>query len=334
MAELNPNEWDSFISQFLDPHLLQTTPWGQLKSEFGWKTVRLTRQGCGAQVLIRRIFPGINFAYIPKGPIGGNEHGLLPEIDAICQKNACAFIKVEPDRWMSYEMGGTSDSPFNHSNFFSSKHCIQPMRTLVVDISGDESLILARMKQKTRYNINLALKKNVIVKPYSDLSTFYNLMEITSQRDRFGIHSLAYYQRAYDLFITRDLCQLFVAEYEGMAISAIMVFRIGKRAWYFYGASSDLHRDKMPNYLLQWEAMRWAKSQGCTEYDLWGVPDADLNTLEANFASRQDGLWGVYRFKRGFGGELKRSVGSLDRIYNPILYRLYSLWLKYRKIEG
>jgi lipid II:glycine glycyltransferase (peptidoglycan interpeptide bridge formation enzyme) len=90
----------------------------------------------------------------------------------------------------------------------------------------------------------------------------------------------------------------------------------------------------MPNYLLQWEAIRWAKSQGCTEYDLWGVPDEDLATLEANFANRNIGLWGVYRFKRGFGGELRRSVGPWDRVYNPTLYRLYSVWLKYRKVES
>jgi lipid II:glycine glycyltransferase (peptidoglycan interpeptide bridge formation enzyme) len=90
----------------------------------------------------------------------------------------------------------------------------------------------------------------------------------------------------------------------------------------------------MPNYLLQWEAIRWAKSQGCTEYDLWGVPDEDMDTLEANFTLRSDGLWGVYRFKRGFGGELKRSVGSWDRVYNPLLYRAYTLWQKYRQVEA
>ena len=130
-------------------------------------------------------------------------------------------------------------------------------------LAGEETQILGRMKQKTRYNINLALKKNVIVKPHTDLSAFYDLMEITGQRDQFGIHSLDYYQRAFDLFHAHDQCQLLLAEFEGTPISALIVFRDGNRAWYFYGASSNLHRDRMPNYLLQWEAMRWAKSQGC-----------------------------------------------------------------------
>jgi lipid II:glycine glycyltransferase (peptidoglycan interpeptide bridge formation enzyme) len=90
----------------------------------------------------------------------------------------------------------------------------------------------------------------------------------------------------------------------------------------------------MPNYVLQWEAMRWARSLGCTEYDLWGIPDVDENTLENNFQSRLGGLWGVYRFKRGFGGEVRRGLGPWDRVYNPILYKLYRLWLRARRIEN
>jgi lipid II:glycine glycyltransferase (peptidoglycan interpeptide bridge formation enzyme) len=89
----------------------------------------------------------------------------------------------------------------------------------------------------------------------------------------------------------------------------------------------------MPNYLLQWEAIRWAKSHNCSEYDLWGVPDEDLEILEANFARNYAGLWGVYRFKRGFGGELKRSSGPWDRVYNPYLYRLYTFLMKYRRTQ-
>lgn len=333
MAEISPIEWDAFISQFSNPHIMQTSPWGQLKADFGWQLVQIASRNCGAQILIKRILPGINFAYLPKGPVGEYWTQLMPEINAICHSRKCVFLKIEPDQLINNDPNIANPNPLPEL-FIQSHHNIQPMRTLMVDITGEETQILGRMKQKTRYNINLALKKNVIVKPHTDLSTFYDLMEVTGQRDQFGIHSLAYYQRAYELFHARDLCQLLLAEFEGTPISALIIFRVMNRAWYFYGASSNLHRDRMPNYLLQWEAIRWAKSQGCCEYDLWGVPDVDLATLEANFASRSDGLWGVYRFKRGFGGELKRSVGPWDRVYNPFLYRIYSLWLKYRNIKG
>jgi lipid II:glycine glycyltransferase (peptidoglycan interpeptide bridge formation enzyme) len=142
----------------------------------------------------------------------------------------------------------------------------------------------------------------------------------------FGIHSPDYYRQAYDIFHPHDLCELFIAEFEHQPLAAIMVFTYGERAWYFYGASSDLHRNLMPTYLLQWEAMLWAKSRGCSEYDLWGIPDAPLESLEADFKTRSDGLWGVYRFKRGFGGELRRSVGAWDRVYRPLLYYFYRWW--------
>ena len=90
----------------------------------------------------------------------------------------------------------------------------------------------------------------------------------------------------------------------------------------------------MPAYLLQWEAMRWAKARGCSVYDLWGVPDADEAALEAGFAHRSEGLWGVYRFKRGFGGVLRRSAGAWDRPYLPLVYPLYRWWSRKRQEVG
>jgi peptidoglycan pentaglycine glycine transferase (the first glycine) len=107
-----------------------------------------------------------------------------------------------------------------------------------------------------------------------------------------------------------------------------MIFVNGERAWYFYGASNNEQRNLMPTYLVQWEAMRWARQRGCKEYDLWGVPDADLQRLEAEFKTRSDGLWGVYRFKRGFGGQLRRSLEPWERVFNPWLYKLYRWQVK------
>jgi len=333
MPEISQSEWDAFLSRYANPHILQTSPWGQLKASFGWRSVNVVKGESGAQVLLKRVLPGINLAYIPKGPVGGDWDGLWPEIDDTCRANHCVFLKVEPDIWTENDQEGENQSHHRPENFIHSRHSIQPMQTLIVELSGEENLILGRMKQKTRYNINLALKRNVKIKPHTDITTFYDMMEITGERDQFGIHSLAYYQKAYDLFHDHDMCQLLVAEYNRAPISALLAFRSGNRAWYFYGASSNLHRDRMPNYLLQWEAIRWAKSQGCLSYDLWGVPDVNMETLEANFTNRSDGLWGVYRFKRGFGGEIRRSAGPWDRVYNPILYRMYTLWQSYRKVE-
>ncbi len=150
---------------------------------------------------------------------------------------------------------------------------------------------------------------------------------LRSQRDSFGVHSPEYYRTALDLFAP-DYATLLLASYQGRELGGLMAFALGKRAWYFYGASSNEERERMPNYALQWEAISWARERGCTEYDLWGIPDEDETTLEAHFQTRDDGLWGVYGFKRGFGGRVWRAVGAWDRVYNPVLYILYSLATK------
>jgi peptidoglycan pentaglycine glycine transferase (the first glycine) len=318
-------QWDEFLTQYPNTHLLQTTAWGELKSYFGWSVERIVAGDTGAQVLLRQLFPGITLAYLPKGPVGESWDTLLPAIDTICQRKHVIFLKVEPDQWI---MPDGEDRPPH--GFKPGIHSIQPPRTLLVDLSGNEDAVLGRMRQKTRYNIKLAQKKGVTVRSTDDLALFYQLMQVTGTRDKFGVHSQAYFQRAYDLFHTRNSCELLLAEYGQQPLAALMVFAHGNRAWYLYGASSNEHRDRMPTYLLQWEAMRWAKGRGCMLYDLWGVPDTDENTLEAEFTHRSDGLWGVYRNKRGFGGKLCRAAGSWDRVYSPSAYRLYNWWVSRR----
>jgi lipid II:glycine glycyltransferase (peptidoglycan interpeptide bridge formation enzyme) len=114
-----------------------------------------------------------------------------------------------------------------------------------------------------------------------------------------------------------------MAEYEGRPLAGLMAFAWGQTAAYFYGASSNEERQRMPAYAAQWAAMRWAKAKGCMSYDLWGIPDAPEGELEEQFTGRTDHLWPVYRFKRGFGGEIRRTVGAADRVYNRLLHRLY-----------
>jgi lipid II:glycine glycyltransferase (peptidoglycan interpeptide bridge formation enzyme) len=186
------------------------------------------------------------------------------------------------------------------------------------------------MKQKTRYNIKLAQKKGVVVRASSDIETFHRLMQETGGRDQFGIHSLAYYQKAYELFQPNGACTLLLADVGGQPLAGLMVFTQGERAWYLFGASSNELREYMPTYLLQWEAIRWARERGCKLYDLWGVPDVDETTLESEFNLRSDGLWGVYRNKRGYGGSLVRSAGPWDRIYSTVAYKLYLWWITHR----
>ncbi len=341
MPQLTRDEWDDLISKHPQAHILQSAAWGDLKSEFGWDVYRFYYGEVAAQLLIRKLALGFKLAYLPKGPVGGDQlfsasdaqgkceniDRLMQEIDRLCQDQRCAFLKIEPDIW---EVTSHSQSREIPNGCRLSQHAIQPPRTVVLDVRGSEEQVLERMKQKTRYNIRLAAKKGVTVNPSTDLTSFRSILDITSQRDGFGVHSSEYYAKAFNLFHPKDECELFMAEHDGQTLAGLMVFAKGGRAWYFYGGSSEIKRDLMPNYLLQWEAIRWARAHGCTEYDLWGVPDFDEQTLEDNFLKRSDGLWGVYRFKRGFGGKILRSVGPFDRVYNAPIYRLYNVWVRRR----
>ena len=326
-------EWDSFVASHPQGHILKTPAWADLKCAFGWTAARIgiKEKGnvvAGAQILFRTLPLGIaTIAYIPKAPIANWENEalvkfLFENIDQVCRDRNAIFVKIEPLI--------TSNFQLPTSNFQKSKP-IQPQRTLVIDLRPSEEEILAAMKQKTRYNIRLAEKKGVAVNPSDDLDTFNRLMQITGERDQFGVHSSAYYRKAYELFRPLNRAQIFTAYYNDQPLATLMLFILGERAWYFYGGSSNEERNRMPTYLLQWEAMRWAKARGATHYDLWGVPDEDEATLEANFESRDDGLWGVYRFKRGFGGKLIREPDAIDRVYSPMMYKLYRMVTERRK---
>jgi len=327
MPIVSLTDWQAFLEHHPEAHLLQTGEWGELKAAFGWRPVRILSGDCGAQILFRRLPLGFSVGYVPK-PILSRESlvrgsSLLAELDSVCRRNHAVFLKIELDSWDAQPEGLPSESSKTNHGLRVSPHNIQPPRTIIVDLRGSEEEILARMKQKCRYNVRLAERKGVTVRAWDDLEGFHYMMTATGGRDGFGVHSLEYYRRAYNLFHPAGLAELLVAEFEGRPLAALMVFARGNRSWYLFGASIDDERNRMPAYLLQWEAMRWARAGGCEEYDLWGVPDEDEANLEARFEARSDGLWGVYRFKRGFGGQVFRAAQALDRVYYPLLYSLY-----------
>lgn len=334
-------EWDDFVAAHPHGSLLQTTAWARLKNNFGWSSQRVwLRQGgqlqAGAQMLIKSVGFGLaRVGYIPHGPLVNWQDTqqvrvLFDQLDMAAYQRRVGFVKLEPLLWQDEPAAAHWDNVCQIYQLQTAVDTIQPPRTMLVDLRPSPDDILAAMKQKTRYNIRLAERKGVAVRlgTEADLPAFMQLMRITGERDGFGIHAPQYYRRAYEVFAPNDVA-LLLAEYEKRPLAAVMVFKNGPRAAYLYGASSSEERSRMPNYAVQWAAICWAKEHGCTTYDLWGVPDALLEELEAQFEQRSDGLWGVYRFKRGFGGLLRRTVGPADRVYNQRTHRLYQ-WRRNR----
>lgn len=328
-------EWDAFVAAHPRGSILQTTDWARLKNRFGWSSERvwMRRDGRlvgGAQILFRSVALGVvKLGYVPHGPLVDwrDEEQvavLLNYIDQAAYKRGAGMVKIEPRLWQDEMPAADWQEICIHHQLDTQTDTIQPPRTILIDLRPSLDDILGGMKQKTRYNIRLAEKKGVTVRQGrdSDIPAFYQLMQTTGERDGFGIHQPTYYGSAMQIFAPEQ-ATLLLAEYEGKLLAGAMVFALGKTAAYFYGASGDEERQRMPTYAVQWAAIRWAKARGCTVYDLWGIPDALEADLEAGFTDRTDGLWPVYRFKRGFGGEIKRTVGAADRVYNQTLQRLY-----------
>lgn len=346
-----PDQWDAFVAAQPRAHVLQLSAWADLKRAFGWEADRVALVEddqiiAGAQLLFRRLpFRLGTMAYLAMGPYISK--GLSDDvrtrtivslqniIDTCAKEHQAAFLKWEPGIPESDTVEVRHALPLPTQpelRFHPSPQTIQPPRTILIDISGDDDSILARMNQGTRRKIRQSQKNGIRYWEASraEVSIFNAMMQTTGTRNTFGVHTPEYYELAYDLFVPKGYAALILAEHEGDTLAGIMVFAVGKTAWYLYGASSDMKRNLMAAYGVQWAAIQWAKACGCTVYDMWGIPDDDEATLEAQFQERSDGLWGVYGFKRGWGGQVVRSLGAWDKVYNPVVYNAYKAALRLR----
>lgn len=325
-------QWDQFVNEHSCGHLLQSWGWGELKASVGWHPLRLAlwdteRQHivAVAQVLRRGVahvplWAG-HLAYIPKGPVLDWSHPLLFEalfrqLDTELRRQGALALWMEPRA-----ASGESITKQLAALQFQPAPAIQPVRTILLDLTCDEETLLARMKEKWRYNVRLAERKGVrvrVAQTMEDVQTWYRLLQTTSERDRFAIHTLDYYLQVWHSFVPLGQVRLLLAEYNGQLLAGIFIGLMAKQAIYLYGASSNEQRHLMPNYLLQWEAIRWAKQEGAVEYDFWGIPETD---------DEHEAMAGVYRFKRGWGGEVVRFVGCCEHTYRPLAMRLVRRFL-------
>jgi len=194
---------------------------------------------------------------------------------------------------------------------------IQFRNTVLLDLENSEEDLLMAMKSKTRYNVRLAGRKGVSIRRggMDDLDMLYAMYAETAIRDGFAIRSKDYYLTVWQTFLASEMLTPLIAEVDGNPVAGLMLFTYCKTAWYIYGMSKDEHRNLMPTYLIQWEAFRLAKDKGCTVYDLWGAPDE---------FKPDDSLWGVYRFKKGLGGQVVRTIGAWDLPLRPWVFKLYA----------
>ncbi|GCE25635.1 methicillin resistance protein [Dictyobacter alpinus] len=330
-------QWNDFVAKSPYGIITQSYEWGELSKDVGSGALRIgvvdEQNNLHAAMLILVVkMPMLRsrFFYAPRGPVIDDPNSpvmnvLLNFVKSEARKHGAFMLKLEPG---ADEGDARWTSALTRRGFHISSQSLHIRNEWILDIRPEEKDILANMKEKWRYNIRLATRKGVTVREghgHEDHEIFYRILQETSERDKFYIHDIEHFELLAKLYEEDDSYALLIAEHEGKAIAAIVLMRLGKWCWYRYGASLNQGRNLMPNHLLQWTGMQWAKAHGCEYYDFLGIP----NSLEEP-AAQKDPLWGVYTFKRGFNGFPRLSMPGYDLPYNPFLYQAYKSMLDFK----
>ena len=338
---MDREKWNHIISQFETSTILQTWEWGQIKTNYGWKQDHYVKEDASgnlkaaALILSReqrfsKFGPSMKILYIPHGPLLDWDNAAFVEetldlLKEYSKTQKAAYIKIDPqivltqDANDSKEFKGKAANElreyFKKAGWINSRQQIQFKNTFWIDLTKSEEVLLANMKQKTRYNIRLAEKKDVKVRrgSSSDFNVIYEMYAATSARDGFIIRPKEYYFLLWKTFMEAGMAVPLIAEVAGEPVGALFLFYFNQKSYYLYGMSRDVHREKMPSYLLQWEAIKLSKALGCKIYDLWGAPDV---------FDPSDRMWGVYKFKEGLGGEVIQTIGAIDFPTSKLAYTI------------
>lgn len=324
----NKTEWDNLLVRFV-ASFLHSWEWGEVLVGSGQKVERILIENDGASLLALLVFKSMpfrkQFVFVPTGPLVtegsiGNEKNWQELIRYIKEKRVM-FLKIEPN--------SVEKLPRFVKDMTKVVRDVNPMATMVLDLSKSTDLILQSFHQKTRYNINLAERKDLKIKWEKNFSVFWELMKKTGSRDGFALHPEKNYAAAFNGPATRQ-----VTIYSGNTPVAAGCFWIFKdTCYYLYGASDHEFRQLMAPYLVQWEAIKMAKNENCKYYDFFGVAPKIENGKEEYSYDPKHRYAGVTRFKFGFNGNIIETPGTFDLPLNRFWYCLYYLSRRVRGLK-
>lgn len=326
--------YNAFVKGNLYTSATQDLEWHQLKTGWGDVQFYIEEQGkikAAMSVLVKKTF-GYSMLYAPKGPVVDfyDIHlvkALVDEVDDYAKKHRAYVLKMDPERTMDVDLHHLyEEAGFKVRNVgIPYDELIQPRYNMVLKLNGfNEETLLEQFSQKTRYNIRLSRKKGVeVYHEVSDkaLDIFYELSEIMCARQKLFNRPKSYFETMMNVF--KDNARIYIAEHEGEPLAAAIAIYYGEKMWYIYGASSDHKRNLMPNYLMQWEMIKWALEVGASEYDFGGV--FELNKEH-----------GLYKFKEGFCRKdgVTELIGEVDKVYKPLVYKaVMDLYPKFKKLR-
>ena len=314
------NEYENFVSTHPQSCFTQSIKWRKIKDNWGFEGI-VSRDEHGnieGACSVLTFFvkkTGTTFLYSPRGPVCDlNNRKVLADLkkgmDVLAEKYNAHTIKLDPDISIANTdfLNTMKELGFEHKTGGNNFGTIQARFNYRLYLNGrNEEEIFMNLTQKTRYNIRVAQKKGVEIRVVDEgyLEEFVRIMKVTGERDGFNVRPIEYFQRMLEEM--GDNVRLYMAFYEDKPISGAITTNYAGKTCYVYGASDNVYRNVMPNYLIQWEMIRWAIETGCKVYDFQGV-SGDLD--ESN------PLYGLYRFKKGFNGDLDELAGEFDCVYN------------------
>jgi len=266
-----------------------------------------------AQVLLRPLPLGLVAAYVPRGPLVANADvtaAIVALRDAL-KGERCTSLLCDPE----VPADALTPDALVSARIAAAPVHVQPTRTLLMDLSLDPEAMLAAMRKKTRQYIRKAERAGVVTEETADVGRFYDVLRRVADRERFGIHDLAYFERLRDAFGERAHFQIATVGKDDAG--ALLVVRMADRAWELFGGWSGHHSEERPFYLLKWRSFMRMKELGVTRYDMWGLTERG--------GDADDALAGVENFKLGFGGEVVSWIGALETPVTPGLFPLWQL---------
>lgn len=341
ISEIRDREqWDRFLTSQPRGHLLQSYEWGELNSYLGGHVYRLGALENGRMVGAMMLSvsavpiptPGLrfNWLYCSRGPTVESPDSpalkaLIESTKEIAGKERAVVLRLEPNIADDDPNLDTWIAAYRALGFVTNPNAVHGRRSWVLDIRPDSDQLLANFKMTWRQNVRSAERKGVIIREAvndADFDAYYNLLKITSERDAFFIHDRDYHKEILRQFAAKGDAILYLAEHEGEAVAAKMLIRFGDWCWDMFGASSNNKRNLKPTYLLQYRCIQWAKEKGCSYFDFRTIPEV----LEPG-----EEMWGVYEYKKGFGGFSRLNMPTQDYIYRPLIYNAWRKLVEVRR---
>lgn len=328
------DKYNNFVKNYPGASVMQDLNWSKVKNLWKQEAVYIEKDGkiVAAMTILLEKVPAIKsyLMYASRGPVCDINNvelinKLVREVDPIAKKYNAFLLKFDPEAIYDEKL----EKVYANNGYkvlgknVDKDDLIQPRYNMVLNIANKtEEELLKQFSEKTRYNIKLASKKGVNVRfsnDFEDLKIFYELYKVTTVRDRIGCRAYEYFEnllKAYD----KTQVRVYIAEHENDKLSAAIALNYGGKLFYIYGASSNEKRNLMPNYLMQWEMIKWGLETNCTNYDFGGVLILDKEN-------------GLYKFKSGFCKQegVTEYIGEIDKVYNNLVYLAYTKGLPIAK---